>query len=340
MYTRELRTLKPVGDLNSAIGYTYPELSINFNSSEEPQVLEVLEWADREGLIWPDFYERVYLCNNCSSGYMSYREVCPHCNSANSKTEDLIHHFPCAYIGPISDFQNKIDNSLTCPKCNKTIRHIGIDYDKPSVIHHCNNCDQNYQDAFVKAKCMSCEQDNDVQYLVPKSVNIYKLTRKGRSAATSGFLSSSLEVDEIFGTINMQTLKIMLHYELERIKEAAMQKTSIALVTLENIFELYNKIGKKAERNLLEELVGVIRENIKSSDVIAFESSSTLYLMLTNTSSENADQKLKNLSILTENLVKKNFNGFKVNLLYKVKTLEADKKAEVQLQELSKDFFA
>ena len=62
--------------------------------------------------------------------------------------------------------------------------------------------------------------------------------------------------------------------------------------------------------------------------------------MLTNTTSENAEQKLKNLAALTENLVKKNFNGFKANLLYKVKMLDADKKAEVQLQELSKDFFA
>ena len=132
----------------------------------------------------------------------------------------------------------------------------------------------------------------------------------------------------------------MLHYELEKVKESPAQKTSIALVHLENVFELYNKIGKKGERKLLEELVAVVRENIKSSDVIAFESSSTLYLMLTNTASENAEQKLKNLSALTENLIKKNFNGFKVNLLYKVKMLDANKKAEVQLQELSKDFFA
>jgi len=340
MYTRDTRSLKPTVDLNSSIGYTFPELSVNFTAAEEPQVLEILEWADREGLIWPDFHEKIYLCNNCSSGYLSYREVCPHCNSSNSKSEDLIHHFPCAYIGPISDYQNNIDNSLTCPKCNKALRHIGIDYDKPSVVHHCNNCDQNYQDAFIKSKCMSCEQDTDIQYLIPKNVNVYKLTRKGRSAATSGFLSSSTEIEDIFGAINMQTFRIMLHYEFEKVKESTTQKTTVALLHLENIFELYNKIGKKAERKLLEELVVVIRENIKPSDVIAFESSSTLYLMLSNTGTDNADQKLKNLSALTTNLIKKNFNGFNVNLLYKLKVLDPEKKADTQLQELSKDFFA
>ena len=125
MYTRELKTLKPYVDLNSIIGYTFPEISVHFGDAEEAQVLEIFEWAEREGLIWPDFHERIYLCNQCSSGFLSYREVCPHCNSSNSKSEDLVHHFPCAFIGPISDFKNPIDNTLTCPKCNKGLRHIG-----------------------------------------------------------------------------------------------------------------------------------------------------------------------------------------------------------------------
>lgn len=340
MYTRDLRTLKPFVDLHSIIGYTYPEISVNFDNDEEAQVLDILEWAEREGLIWPDFHERIYLCNNCSSGFLSYREVCPHCNSSNSKSEDLVHHFPCAFIGPISDFKNAIDNSLTCPKCNKTLRHIGVDYDKPSIIHHCNNCDNNFQDFFVKAKCISCEQDIDVQYLVPKSVNIYKLTKKGRAAATNGFLSTGQEIEDIFGTINLPTLKVMLHYELERIKENAALKTSIALIHLENIFELYNKIGKKSQKELLEDLVRVIRENIKPSDFIAFENSSTLYLGLINCDAMQAEQQMMHLAILVENLIKNNFAGFTVNIIYKVKILSTHTKAESQLQDLTKDLFA
>jgi len=339
MYTRDLKTLKPFVDLNSIIGYTFPEISVHFDNSEEAQVLEVLEWAEREGLIWPDFQERIYLCNHCSSGFLSYREVCPHCNSSNSKSEDLVHHFPCAFIGPISDFKNAIDNTLTCPKCNKDLRHIGVDYDKPAIIHHCNSCDNNFQDFFVKAKCISCSQDVEVQYLIPKSINVYKLTKKGRSAATNGFLSSGQEVEDIFGTINMSTFKIMLHYELERVKANPSQKTSIALVNFENIFELYNKIGKKAEKNLLEDLVNMIRENIKPSDFIAFENSSTLYLGLINADAMKAEQQLIELNILIEKAIKTNFNGFDVKVIHKAKILNTHSKAEIQLQELTKDLF-
>ena len=339
MYTRDLKTLKPFVDLNSIIGYTFPEISVHFDNAEEAQVLEIFEWAEREGLIWPDFQERIYLCNHCSSGFLSYREVCPHCNSSNSKSEDLVHHFPCAFIGPISDFKNAIDNTLTCPKCNKDLRHIGVDYDKPAIIHHCNSCDNNFQDFFVKAKCISCSQDVEVQYLIPKSINVYKLTKKGRSAATNGFLSSGQEVEDIFGTINMSTFKIMLHYELERVKANPSQKTSIALVNFENIFELYNKIGKKAEKNLLEDLVNMIRENIKPSDFIAFENSSTLYLGLINADAMKAEQQLMELNILIEKAIKTNFNGFDVKVIHKAKILITHSKAEIQLQELTKDLF-
>ena len=197
----------------------------------------------------------------------------------------------------------------------------------------------NFQDFFVKAKCISCSQDIEVQYLIPKSINVYKLTKKGRAAATNGFLSSGQEIEDIFGTINMATFKIMLHYELEKVKASSTQKTSIALINLENIFELYNKIGKKAEKTLLEDLVNMIRENIKPADFIAFENSSTLYLGLMNCDSMQAEQQLMNLSILIEKVIKTNFNGFDVKVIFKGKILHSHSKAELQLQELTKDLF-
>jgi hypothetical protein len=110
-------------------------------------------------------------------------------------------------------------------------------------------------------------------------------------------------------------------------------------VNFENIFELYNKIGKKAEKNLLEDLVNMIRENIKPSDFIAFENSSTLYLGLINADAMKAEQQLMELSILIEKAIKTNFNGFDVKVIHKAKILNTNSKAEIQLQELTKDLF-
>jgi hypothetical protein len=196
MYTREIRSLKPYPDFTSAIGFSYPLLSINFEPFEESKVLEILDWAQKENLIWPDFIDRVYLCNSCGTGHLSYREICPSCDSANMRSEDLIHHFPCGNIGPISDFKNKVDSVLNCPKCNKALRHIGVDYDKPSIINHCLTCNEAFQDYIVKARCFQCGSDSEVQYLVSKNINLYKLTKKGRNAATSGIVTSEYGGEE------------------------------------------------------------------------------------------------------------------------------------------------
>ena len=338
MYTREIRTLRPYIDTRSMIGYTFPELSVNFTEKEENQILEILDWAEREGMIWPDFLEKVYQCNSCGSGHLHYREVCPHCDSSNSKSEDLIHHFPCAYVGPISDFRNTIDSTLTCPKCNKALRHIGIDYDKPSVIHHCNNCDQNYQDASIKSKCLSCQNDVEVKFLVPRHINIYKLTRKGRSAATSGLFASGEAIDAVFGTVNMPTFRTIAHYEVERIKNRVEQNASMAMVYIEGVLELYNRLGKKAERRLVEELVAMIRDNIRPMDVIAFESSSTFFVLLPGTDKLAAETAMNTLATNVTEMMKRNLNEAKLKASPRMCQLDGLRSAEAQINELSQEF--
>ena len=137
----------------------------------------------------------------------------------------------------------------------------------------------------------------------------------------------------------MATFKVMLHYELERIKVNPAQNTCIALINFENVFELYNKIGKKNEKILLEDLVKMIRENIAPTDFIAFENSSTLYLGLINTSVIQAEQQLINLSILVEKVISTNFDSFQIKITHKEKTLHTRTKAEIQLQDLTKELF-
>jgi hypothetical protein len=335
MYLRGSRTLKPHIDTRSIIGYTYPELLVSVDREEEFQSLELLEWAEKEGYIWPDFFDRVYLCNNCSSGFLSYREVCPHCDSSNSKSQDLVHHFPCAYVGPISDFQNEFDSALVCPKCNKGLRHIGVDYDKPSTINHCNNCDKDYQDVFIKAKCINCHVDVDVQYLKSKDLNVYKLTKKGRAASTNGLSVSDFEMEEIFGSLSFPMMKTMLHYEIERIRVNPAQQTSIAMIYFENIWELLNKVGKKGEKGLLESIVSATRENIKPTDFIALENNATLYLCLVNSNVTEANTIVTEVNRVIASLIKTNFSDFDIKVSSKAKALETNNNSAFYLKQLS-----
>jgi hypothetical protein len=216
LYTRQNKVLAPLRDTHSIIGYNFPELSVSFEEDEEPQVLDALDWAEKEGLIWPDFQERIYVCTSCSGGFLSIREVCPHCKSSNIDGEDLVHHFPCAYIGPLSDYQMEDSSVLNCPKCNKDLHHIGVDYDKPSVINHCHNCDSIFQDVYVKAKCMNCESDMDVQYLKSRNINSYKLTKKGRQAITKGYNYEGIEEQLDVTLQSMDAFLSLLRYDIIR----------------------------------------------------------------------------------------------------------------------------
>ncbi|HRH09987.1 MAG TPA: hypothetical protein PLU73_00655 [Bacteroidia bacterium] len=337
LYTRESRNIKPYTYVHSSIGYTYPIVSVNFELFEEYRVLEILSWAEAENLIWPDFIDRAYFCNNCKAGHLSYREVCPTCDSANMKSQDLVHHFPCGYIGPISDFKNNIDSTLNCPKCSKNLRHIGVDYDKPSLINHCQNCNEVFQDYLVKAKCVHCDQDGDVQYLLSKDINSYKLTKKGRYAATSGIMGKMTEQeDEIFGSVNSKTFFTMMYYESERMKHNNAFRANIAALQLENIFDLTRKLGKSREKAFYTELVHIIRENIRSTDFINISNPSMIFICMIDTELTTSNYYVGKICEKLKELVVNNFNGFELITEFRVESLRKDISFEKQMKELSK----
>ncbi len=339
MYTRDLRNFKPFPDISSSIAYSYPLLSIHFYSFEEAKVLEVLEWAQQQNLIWPDFTDRIYLCNSCSSGRLSYREICPSCESANLKSEDLVHHFSCGFIGPMSDFKNKVDSTLLCPKCSKTLRHIGVDYDKPSVINHCQNCNQVFQDFAVHAKCLQCAADTDVQYLVPKNIYLYKLTRKGRHAAISGLSGSdNKKVADVFGAVDEKTFTVMMHYEQERARQQSFNNTNIAVLNFENMHELLVKVGKGNEKKLITELVQIVRENINPADFICLPHVSTLYLCLRDKHIEQSERSVAHICQKINHLVSDNFKGVKLKINNKTEILSTTTPFEKQIHLINQEF--
>jgi hypothetical protein len=338
MFTRDMNTFLAVVDSNSNFGYTYPILSVNFDSFEESKVLEVLEWAEKENLIWPDFQDRVYLCHNCKGGHLSFREICPNCDSANIKSEDLVHHFPCGYIGPMSDFKNKIDTVLNCPKCSKSLRHIGVDYDKPSVINNCQNCNDVFQDYLVKAKCMQCKVDADVQFLLSKNINTYKLTKKGRNAAVGGiFAADYADNNSIVGALDFKTFSTLMHYEQERTKSSAALNSNLIVFYFENIFDLYKIVGKTKENSLLTEFVELIRNNIKPSDFICVNNPSIISICINDVVVDSARTEAIKISDMIEELVMNNFHWFSLNISFDVIALsENEKSFDKKMQDVIK----
>ncbi len=333
MFTRNLKMLEPVPYALSNTNYSFPFLACNFSDFEEFQVLEMLEIATQEGLFKHKFLDRIYLCSNCKSSHLSFREACPKCGSSHTDTFDIVHHFPCAYVGPITDFTNDIDDQLNCPKCSKKLKHIGVDYDKPSVLHQCKNCDNRFQDFHVKAKCMSCTFDNPVETLVDKEINEYTLTKKGESYALQGYVSTPKDIEDIIGTVKFDTFKTVCRYEVERLRQTE-GSSNIVAINIVNAGQFYAKVGSNAQQMLLKDLVGEIRSSIRSSDMITFYSSSVILVTMFEIPTKISQRIMDDVLKLLEKLIQNNFKDLVIEIKSNVHQLNYNLSSELQINQL------
>lgn len=313
LFSRGRKELQAVPYFHSGIGYYYPELSVNFDHRDEFTVLKILRQAEMEGLFQSDFLQRVYLCTNCNGGYLNYREVCPKCQSSNSSTQDLVHHFPCAYVGPMSDFTNEIDDQLNCPKCNKSLRHIGVDYDKPSVLYTCNHCHHKYQDYYTKAKCLTCHTENDVEHLSPFSINNYTVTKKGEAVALNGYINLEQKLNKIEGTVALDMFNVLLQYETQRLTESGYQ-TNIGYLHIDRMAQVGVAIGIDNQKLLMADILNVLKSTLAPADFISFYNSSTFIFSIVHKSSEEAQKLMQDMMILINRMLKKTFPTVEIQI--------------------------
>ncbi len=335
-YTRGINEIYCTKSTFSNYGYVYPMLNAILKEDGESKGLDLLEWAEQEGLITGKFHERIYLCNKCSGGFLSFREVCPSCHSSDSNTEDLVHHFPCAYIGPMSDFEDQYKNELNCPKCNKNLRHIGVDYDKPSVIHHCNQCKADFQDLLVHAKCICCGVDTEVQFLIPKKVKKYEIMKKGKLAAISGILASESQ-KIIPNMIRFDTFKIMLQHEIYKVKYYKESALLLSGIHLNNLYELQQKIGRHAYDRLIHDLLTEVKNMLKSIDLVSIDNDDTLFITVLDADIQETNDILLKIKTLFTVLIYDNFKKFEVDIKVATIDITTDNNIEDYIKLLKKE---
>jgi len=335
IHTRDIQDYRPLPLRDAKLGYIYPMLTANLDFGREEKGLDILEMAEQEGFLTSSFIDSFYTCNNCYNSYLFFRETCPKCQSADIESEEQIHHFPCAYVGPVSDFQRSSDpTALECPKCKRTLKHIGVDYDKPSIIFTCNRCDHTFQDPLVKAKCNVCNSDIQVENLLKKNLKAYQLTSLGRDAALGKVIIDLDENEEMEDIINKETFHKLLSKEIERKKEALFEST-IASINLENISEIYDSIGNQNSSKLVKEIFELVNNEINRSDEVVFQSMVTIWLLLTEKGVEKATTDIQRIEKRIKELVDDNYDNFSLSLSNTVKPVVTNKTASEHLQELN-----
>lgn len=154
------------------------------------QKLEELGYAEKSRLV-----DRIHICRECGDSHQLFVECCPKCKSSDIKQESMIHHFRCANISQESTYFK--DGALVCPKCRRTLRHIGVDYDRPATVFSCN-CGNTFMHSDMKVICTNCNNVSTPEELTPVDVYEYSLTPAGIKAFATDEAIFQLESTDIY----------------------------------------------------------------------------------------------------------------------------------------------
>jgi len=302
LYTRQ-KKLSPVISTFSKFGYFYPIVAYQFQEIQDFRVYEILARMESENLLSGTFLDRIHFCNKCHSGFMNFREICPNCRSSYLKVEDLIHHFPCGAVYPQSKFL--VGEQLICPKCNKILRHIGMDYEKPSSIFECRSCGATFQEPSVEVFCLYCRSKFPVEESIIWDIKIYELTPGGENCAIHGlrFSIADLLKDKL-EFVEYGLFKKFISLEKERKKRYG-NESSIGSFQIKNFQDIYILIGER-KNELAIEIAEIIKGILRKSDLISVLNESTFLILLTETPPEKAKIALERVKTEIDNVLKNN----------------------------------
>ena len=98
--------------------------------------------------------DAVTLCPNCH-GIPTFRNGCSLCLSSNVQASKMIHHFACANVDFVENFEQ--DDELFCQKCRTRRLIIGSDYEYLDGPNICYDCGQANLEQIQIGHCLHCE---------------------------------------------------------------------------------------------------------------------------------------------------------------------------------------
>ena len=119
-------------------------------------------------------WNRVKACPDCQA-VVATSSGCRECGSPHLRPTQLIHHFACAYIGFLDDFDQQ--GQVVCPKCRTKSLVIGADYEMLEGPYHCQECGYQGTERVLAANCLACELRFPLERAVDLDLMAYDVER-------------------------------------------------------------------------------------------------------------------------------------------------------------------
>ncbi len=93
-------------------------------------------------------------CSICRSTSLRLEVLCPNCRQSDLLQLDLVVHYECGFMGGVEDFIKDSQGVIErCPKCNKPLKRVGIDYGRPGLGFRCQRCGAIFQYPLISLRC-------------------------------------------------------------------------------------------------------------------------------------------------------------------------------------------
>jgi GGDEF domain-containing protein len=245
--------------------------------------LPLLEEMADAGLLRREPETMIHVCPECRRSQISFRELCPLCNSFDLDLQSLINHFRCAHTGVESTFMSGFD--LVCPKCHRLLNQLGQDFDRPGKVFVCRACKGILEEPVLRVQCLSCAREFDSAQVEPMRIYRYHPTLLAARAVELKRLTcldlSTVMFDSRVGLATREFLNLQTRRELERLERHG---TVFATVVLG--FKLHGvnyPVFREWNAQDLRQLGRAIVETLRSLDLVSQLDSSRLGLLLPDT---------------------------------------------------------
>lgn len=287
-------TYEPEPTIHSPSGFSYPALDAFVgNDSAGSDVGLVLQALEQQRVVEGAFSTKAYACTHCGCGFLNFMEICPDCGSADLRVDDMVHHFRCGYVAPMRDFVR--GEQMVCPKCSREMQHVGVDYDKPSLVYDCGECQARFREPDITTSCYQCRRVTPPEMQVHREVKSYQVTPFGENAATHGLDSMFINVlQEKVAVYDYPVFQQLVAAEVHRIERYQRSESALIVLNFQNYESAVAKLGSR-RMELFEAVASAFRTVLRPSDFVSIRNESLFLVLAPETHRAGAERSVERL---------------------------------------------
>lgn len=191
----DMETAKQIAKLFAESSIMHIDVVETLNSEPKSQIpveklVSALKRMVEVGILKANPSRSVVACPSCGSLTASLRLQCPECGDGQLKKGESLEHLTCGNV----DFESKFkrgEDALVCPKCEKKLKMIGVDYRRIKSWYKCSH-NHFFGQPVVGFNCCFCKKDFTSEDAMLEMLQEYQLTEKGSDMLRLGLLGTGM----------------------------------------------------------------------------------------------------------------------------------------------------